>query len=80
MAEPEIGGRSPEVLELEPGEYWWCACGKSKGQPWCDGSHSGTEFTPVKVVIEEKRNYALCTCKHSEKGAMCDGSHKNLPA
>ena len=79
MAEPDIGGTRPEVLELEPGEYWWCACGKSKDQPWCDGSHKGCEFSPEKVVIEEKGRYALCTCKRSAKGCFCDGAHKTLP-
>lgn len=80
MAEPEIGGRRPEVLDLEPGEYWWCACGKSQSQPWCDGSHKGGEFSPTKVVIEEAKRYAMCTCKRSCNGPMCDGSHKKLPA
>ena len=78
MSDPIIASKRPEVLELEPGEYWWCACGRSKEQPWCDGSHSGHGFSPVKVTIEEKKNYAMCNCKHSENGAYCDGAHKNL--
>jgi CDGSH-type Zn-finger protein len=75
---PDIGGKSPAVLELEPGDYWWCTCGKSSKQPFCDGSHKGTSFTPEKIQITEKKNYALCTCKQSENGAYCDGTHSNL--
>ena len=75
---PEIGGKSPAVLELDPGVYWWCTCGKSSKQPFCDGSHKGTSFTPKKIQITEKKNYALCTCKQSENGAFCDGAHSRL--
>jgi CDGSH-type Zn-finger protein len=76
MAEPEIADTKPVVTELACGEYWWCACGRSKSQPWCDGSHKGTEFTPVKVCIEEQKRYAMCTCKRSKDAPFCDGSHK----
>jgi CDGSH-type Zn-finger protein len=75
---PEIGGKSPAVLELAPGDYWWCTCGKSSKQPFCDGSHKGTSFTPEKIQITEKKNYALCTCKQSGNGAFCDGAHTKL--
>jgi CDGSH-type Zn-finger protein len=75
---PEIPSKKPSVMKLEPGEYWWCSCGKSQSQPFCDGSHKGTTFTPQKVVIEETRTVALCNCKHSENGPMCDGSHSSL--
>jgi len=76
MADPVIAAKSPAVLELEPGSYWWCACGQSKNQPWCDGSHAGSEFEPVEVTIEEAKRYALCQCKRSANGAFCDGAHK----
>lgn len=81
MAEPTVAQNLPVVLELEPGSYWWCACGLSKSQPWCDGSHAGTEFEPQEVVITEKRRYALCQCKHAQRENMpfCDGSHKRFP-
>ena len=75
MSEPEIGGKRPAVLKLEAGAYWWCACGRSKNQPWCDGSHRGTDFVPVEVLITEEKNYAMCTCKRSGKAPFCDGTH-----
>ena len=51
MAEPMIAQRSPYAVELAPGDYWWCACGQSRRQPFCDGSHKSTEFTPVKFSM-----------------------------
>ncbi len=78
MATPEISQKSPIRMELEPGTYWWCACGKSQTQPFCDGSHKGTEFVPQEVVITEKKMYSLCACKHGQTGWKCDGTHKSL--
>ena len=63
---------------MEPGTYWWCACGKSKGQPFCDGSHKGSEFTPRKVEITEAKSIAWCGCKHTDNAAFCDGNHALL--
>ena len=65
-------------MELEAGDYWWCSCGKSSKQPFCDGSHKGSNFTSKKIEITETKSYALCNCKHSGKGAFCDGSHNSL--
>jgi CDGSH-type Zn-finger protein len=76
--EPTIAQESPYIVKVEPGTYWWCACGLSKGQPFCDGSHKGTGFTPKKVEIAETRTLAWCGCKHSKNGAFCDGSHAGL--
>jgi len=78
MSEPVIAARVPVVGELEPGTYYWCTCGRSANQPYCDGSHAGTDFTPQAFTIEEGRRYALCTCKHTKNGPFCDGSHKHL--
>lgn len=78
MSEPVIADRLPIVLELEPGTYWWCACGRSQNQPFCDGSHAGTGIEPMKFEVDEKRRRAYCRCKHAEEGPFCDGSHKDL--
>ena len=78
MSEPEIADRKPAVLELEAGTYHWCACGRSKNQPYCDGSHKGTDFSPMEFKIEEKKRVALCQCKRTSKPPFCDGSHAKL--
>jgi CDGSH-type Zn-finger protein len=76
--EPIIASKSPTVLDLKAGEYWWCSCGKSSKQPFCDGSHQGTSFLPQKIEIKEDSKVALCNCKHSQNGAFCDGAHAGL--
>jgi CDGSH-type Zn-finger protein len=78
MSEPVVSQKSPFVQKVEPGTYFWCACGRSKGQPFCDGSHKGTGFAPLKVEITEAKTVAWCGCKHSKNGAFCDGSHSKL--
>ena len=78
MDKPRIAERLPAVLELEPGTYWWCACGKSESQPFCDGSHKGTDFSPIEYHVDEKRRVALCQCKHTGAAPLCDGSHSSL--
>jgi CDGSH-type Zn-finger protein len=78
MNKPTIAQKSPIVKNMAPGTYYWCSCGQSKGQPFCDGSHKGTGFSPTKVEITEQKTVAWCACKHSGNGAFCDGSHKKL--
>jgi CDGSH-type Zn-finger protein len=79
MDEPKVGGTSPVVGEFKAGDYWWCSCGLSNKQPFCDGSHSGTGFSPRKITLEADCKFAWCTCKKSQKGHQCDGAHKCLP-
>ena len=76
--QPNIADKAPAVMKLSPGEYWWCSCGKSSKQPFCDGSHQGTSFQHKKVEIKEESTVALCNCKQSNNGVFCDGSHVNL--
>jgi CDGSH-type Zn-finger protein len=78
MSDPVIAQALPYVLELEPGKYFWCACGKSADQPYCDGSHKGSEFRPVLLEVDETRRVALCGCKHTGNQPLCDGSHSGL--
>lgn len=78
MTEPVIPQKAPYELELEPGRYWWCACGRSAKQPFCDGSHKVTEFTPVAFEVTEKKKVWLCGCKHTHKQPFCDGTHGKI--
>jgi CDGSH-type Zn-finger protein len=78
MSEPIVFQKFPVVQQAQPGTYWWCSCGASKKQPFCDGTHKGTAFGPVEVKVAETRTVAWCACKHSKAGAFCDGSHKGL--
>ncbi|RLL50511.1 glutamate synthase [Mariprofundus sp. EBB-1] len=80
MSKPVIAAKFPKGVELKAGEeYHWCACGRSKNQPFCDGSHRGTDFTPVAFKAETSEEAYLCMCKHTKNPPYCDGSHKNLP-
>jgi CDGSH-type Zn-finger protein len=78
MEEPRMAERKPALVELEPGTYWWCACGRSAKQPFCDGSHKGTGLAPMKLEVAEEKKLALCQCKRTGNAPMCDGSHRTL--
>jgi CDGSH-type Zn-finger protein len=78
MAEPEIAAKKPLFERVEPGSYWWCACGRSKMQPFCDGSHAGSEYSPVEVTIAEAQDVWWCQCKRTGNQPHCDGTHKTL--
>lgn len=76
---PQIARKSPFAIEVEEGKnYFWCACGRSKNQPFCDGSHKGTEFSPVKFTAEASKKVFFCGCKHSQNAPLCDGTHNRL--
>ena len=77
--QPAIGGTAPIPVEVEAGkDYWWCTCGKSAKQPFCDGSHKGTSFVPQKFTAESTGTFNLCGCKNSDDKPFCDGAHNLL--
>jgi len=79
MTKPEIAQKAPFPVAVEAGkQYWWCACGKSLKQPFCDGSHKGSEFNPTPFTATESGTVWFCGCKQSANGVRCDGSHKAL--
>ena len=80
MAEPVIAQKAPYAVELEAGKsYYFCTCGKSDTQPFCNGAHKAeAQFIPSKVTHEKSGTAYLCGCKHSKNGAYCDGTHKSL--
>ncbi|GLX79462.1 glutamate synthase [Thalassotalea insulae] len=79
MNKPIIAAVAPKKVSLEQGqEYYFCACGRSKNQPFCDGSHAGTGFKPKPFSAEESGDAYLCQCKHTANAPFCDGSHKQF--
>ena len=80
MSDPTIVQRAPYAVDVEAGKtYYWCACGKSASQPFCDGSHKGGEFAPKAHTAAQSGTLYFCGCKHSKAGTLCDGTHKSLP-
>jgi CDGSH-type Zn-finger protein len=79
MTEPKIAFKYPAAVEVEVNKtYAWCACGLSKKQPFCDGSHSTTEIRPLIWKADQTKTVHFCQCKHSKNKPFCDGVHKTL--
>lgn len=79
MAEPVIAQKEPYAVDVTAGRsYWWCACGRSSKQPFCDGSHKDTEFSPLEYKAAKDGKVWFCGCKHTAKAPMCDGTHSKL--
>jgi CDGSH-type Zn-finger protein len=77
--QPTVAGRAPMPIEVEAGkDYWWCVCGKSAKQPFCDGSHKGSSFSPMKYTAPETKRAFFCTCKQTANAPLCNGAHKAL--
>nr|WP_319385721.1 CDGSH iron-sulfur domain-containing protein [uncultured Roseibium sp.] len=79
MTDPVIAQKAPFAVEVEAGKsYFWCSCGRSANQPFCDGSHKDTGLAPVKYTAEKDGRTFFCGCKNSANAPMCDGSHSKL--
>lgn len=79
MDQPTIAQAAPFAVDVEAEKtYWWCACGLSKSQPFCDGSHKPTERVPLKFVAQRSERLWLCGCKQSADKPLCDGTHRHL--
>ena len=76
---PHIAQTGPYQITVESGKsYWWCACGKSANQPFCDGSHKGSPFSPIEFIAKRDGEIDFCGCKHSATQPRCDGTHSRL--
>lgn len=79
MEKPVIAQKSPIPVQVKKEEtYYWCACGRSAKQPFCDGSHKGTSFAPLPFTAQKDETVYLCGCKHTKNPPFCDGTHKTL--
>lgn len=79
MSTPEIPQKAPYPVDVEAGKtYYWCTCGRSASQPFCDGSHKDTSFTPERFEAGESRTLYFCGCKATGKAPLCDGTHSKI--
>lgn len=79
ISEKKIAQKGPYKVKVVPDKmYAYCACGHSKKQPFCDGSHKGTDLSPAIIQFKEAQEVSFCGCKQNKKGCFCDGSHENL--
>jgi CDGSH-type Zn-finger protein len=76
---PVVAGLRSIKLETEAGVYFWCTCGRSTSQPFCDGTHMETDFLPLRVEISEKKRLKWCSCKMTKTPPFCDHAHRELP-
>jgi CDGSH-type Zn-finger protein len=81
MDKPIVAAREPFKVDVQASKaYYWCACGRSKNQPFCDGSHKGTGLTPQAYKADADKTVWLCGCKQTKSAPLCDGTHKTLQA
>ena len=79
MSDPVVAQKSPYEVDVEEGKsYWWCACGRSKSQPFCDGSHKGTGLSPVEYTAKRTKPVYFCGCKQTDGQPLCDGKHNSI--
>ena len=79
MSQAHIAAKAPMVAAVEAGKtYYWCSCGQSKAQPFCDGSHKGSDFSPMAYTADKDGNAYFCACKQTKNAPLCDGTHKAL--